>query len=462
MITIKTIYADIIGFVTVSVLLIAIWLLMERVKTFSSLVYLYKKPIYLAIVITTIIPLYIISRNHSSALASIIGKAVTGRGVDSRALKPLKNAMGVDSRMVMPSGDNNYNVKQLPNYDIKSTKYQTLERDDSVVADVLDTNYIYGTPEDRKSQFIFKGKVCENQNFVPENNVRVRWELIQNKSPRFCEQPKCTESTTKELYGEMDTSSSNFHMNECDTPYKKIVNSSVNTQSFIGEWKEVSSVKDAYRMSEGDNRAGGFVYQIGSITSVRLINKDIYNRRDILEIQDNTYTTYVKPPVSSIIPKKDLLKTTAYPSDCVIDGVKVPGWKKQEGRLKYVNQSVKGNVLTPNNDKQCFAPFGQQCCNPTTDGVCNANFTAYQRSNVRNWMNQCGIEEETTTVKGPKTLALRDIHCPTGFTGSNNNNECVKGWTSQCGKTCAQNLCETGGGRWIPKDYSINPYTCSM
>lgn len=461
MITIKTVYADVIGFITVSVLLVAVWLFMERVKTVSSLVYLYKKPIYLAIVITTIIPLYIISRNHSSALASIIGKAVTGRGVNSTALKPLKNAVGIDNRMVMPSGSNNYKKKHLSNYDTSSTKYQTLEQGDRVISDVLDTNYIYGSPEDRKSQFIFKGEVCRNQSFVPENNVRVKWSLIQNKSPRFCETPKCTESTTKTVYGNMNTNSSDFYKNNCDTPYKKIINTSVNNDSFIGEWKEVTTVKQAHEMCEAEQRAGGFVYHTGDTIYARLVNKEIYTRKDILESQDNTYTTYVKPPISSIVHKNDLLKTTAYPSKCVIDGVTVPGWKKQEGRLKYVGV----DKLTPDNDKQCFAPLGQRCCNATKDGVCNANFTGYNREGVKNWMKYCGIEEEKTTVKGPKTLALRDISvptkCPSGYSGPNSNNECTKSSTSECGLTCAKNICESDGGTWIPKDYSRNPYTCS-
>ena len=51
--------------------------------------------------------------------------------------------------------------------------------------------------------------------------------------------------------------------------------------------------------------------------------------------------------------------------------------------------------------------------------------------------------------------------CPTGYSGPNSNNQCTKGWIHGCGSRCAKNICEGKGGRWIPKDYSRNPYTCS-
>ena len=33
---------------------------------------------------------------------------------------------------------------------------------------------------------------------------------------------------------------------------------------------------------------------------------------------------------------------------------------------------------------------------------------------------------------------------------------------SRCNKHCAMRLCEHAGGKWIPKDYMTNPYTCQL
>ena len=33
---------------------------------------------------------------------------------------------------------------------------------------------------------------------------------------------------------------------------------------------------------------------------------------------------------------------------------------------------------------------------------------------------------------------------------------------SRCNKPCAMGLCEHAGGKWIPKDYRTNPYTCQI
>jgi|SaaInlV_165m_DNA_3_1040750.scaffolds.fasta_scaffold34488_1 hypothetical protein len=66
-----------------------------------------------------------------------------------------------------------------------------------------------------------------------------------------------------------------------------------------------------------------------------------------------------------------------------------------------------------------------------------------------------------TKIDSIQHIELVDMGCPIGYSGPNNNNECTKGWVRNCGSVCARNICEGKGGRWIPKDYSRNPYTCS-
>jgi hypothetical protein len=52
--------------------------------------------------------------------------------------------------------------------------------------------------------------------------------------------------------------------------------------------------------------------------------------------------------------------------------------------------------------------------------------------------------------------------CPPGYTGPNDDNMCITGWTSACGEGCAKSKCSAAKGSWIPLNYGYNPYTCQM
>jgi hypothetical protein len=52
--------------------------------------------------------------------------------------------------------------------------------------------------------------------------------------------------------------------------------------------------------------------------------------------------------------------------------------------------------------------------------------------------------------------------CPTGYNGPEPTGKCKAGWSSNCGEDCAKINCAKAKGKWIPLDYSRNPYTCQM
>ena len=52
--------------------------------------------------------------------------------------------------------------------------------------------------------------------------------------------------------------------------------------------------------------------------------------------------------------------------------------------------------------------------------------------------------------------------CPRGYKGPEPTGKCKAGWSTKCGEDCAKNNCAIAEGKWIPLDYSKNPYTCQM
>jgi hypothetical protein len=54
----------------------------------------------------------------------------------------------------------------------------------------------------------------------------------------------------------------------------------------------------------------------------------------------------------------------------------------------------------------------------------------------------------------------KEIKCANGFSGPNKKGECVAYWNSKCGLQCHKKKCAASGGKWIPKNYMRNPYTC--
>lgn len=98
---------------------------------------------------------------------------------------------------------------------------------------------------------------------------------------------------------------------------------------------------------------------------------------------------------------------------------------------------------------------------------------------IANWSNSCGegcAKSKCDTAKGawipldyshnPYTCEMpcnTPCPCPPGYRNvPGNHNTCVANWSSSCGQGCAKKKCDTAKGKWIPKDYSHNPYTCEM
>lgn len=84
----------------------------------------------------------------------------------------------------------------------------------------------------------------------------------------------------------------------------------------------------------------------------------------------------------------------------------------------------------------------------------------------------CEINNDGNKVRAI-SCALRnrsDYNCPKGFTKNTENPEwgsniCLKFWKSDCGSECAEELCTSNNGKWIPesvRSWSTNPYTCQM
>lgn len=64
-------------------------------------------------------------------------------------------------------------------------------------------------------------------------------------------------------------------------------------------------------------------------------------------------------------------------------------------------------------------------------------------------------EKEGFLVRGRKG-------CPRGYIGPDAMGKCTAGWSKRCGEACAKFNCARARGKWIPLDYSKNPYTCQM
>lgn len=54
----------------------------------------------------------------------------------------------------------------------------------------------------------------------------------------------------------------------------------------------------------------------------------------------------------------------------------------------------------------------------------------------------------------------KEVTCASGFSGPNEKGECIAFWRPKCGMFCHKRRCAASGGKWIPKNYWSNPYTC--
>jgi hypothetical protein len=114
---------------------------------------------------------------------------------------------------------------------------------------------------------------------------------------------------------------------------------------------------------------------------------------------------------------------------------------------------------SPDSANACRAPLGQKCCaRPNGDDpYCVANFSdpyySTQQSIIDWAKTDCGVDYSIDALEG----------CPDGYTSRDAKGRCTMLWSSTCDDKCAKQKCETAnGGRWIPLDYTNNPYTCDM
>jgi len=85
------------------------------------------------------------------------------------------------------------------------------------------------------------------------------------------------------------------------------------------------------------------------------------------------------------IDKEHISIASRNPNNCIIDGIYVPGWRKQKTQLTYLNSDRK----IPLTSNTCYAPKGQKCCNNTKENLCTANFQNYNASRIKYWMRHC-------------------------------------------------------------------------
>ena len=72
---------------------------------------------------------------------------------------------------------------------------------------------------------------------------------------------------------------------------------------------------------------------------------------------------------------------------------------------------------------------------------------------------QIGVGKDIHIGQGAKK---KSVICPIGYTGPDENNKCIVGWSPGFGEEQAKNSCSKAGGTWIPLDYGNYPYTCQM
>ena len=220
--------------------MVIIWVVVDKMKWLSVLTGIHKKPLYLIIIIATIIPIFIILKYLFN---SKLPFEINVRAVGSPMTK-LKQMSGIENKFILPSNpENKYRDPDVANKDSDEDISEGIEND-VVYSQVVDNNYFFGSPQDSKSRFVMKGKVCGNADFSnqkededgnPLEMVKVKWDLIANQNPRYCLEPGCADGgDLNKYYGNINVNNINnkkpehfdykIHSveNECLTPYMKI------------------------------------------------------------------------------------------------------------------------------------------------------------------------------------------------------------------------------------------------
>ena len=110
--SLSEITSDVISISITLAYMVIIWIIIDKLKFLSGLLNIYKKPVYLLVIVTTIIPIYSILKrllNNQSPLNLKIGLNSTGT-------RQLKQMACIDNRFVMPSDpDSEYRSEDIPN-----------------------------------------------------------------------------------------------------------------------------------------------------------------------------------------------------------------------------------------------------------------------------------------------------------------------------------------------------------
>lgn len=337
MLSLSEVISDIISLLITLIYMIIVWIIVDKLKFLSGLLNIYKKPLFLIIILTTSIPIYIILKrllNNQSPLNINIGVNKTGS-------RQLKQMAGIDDRYVLPNDPNSeYRTEDVANKEFDEAQYADPTKGDEVAADTLQVNYQLGSPKDSKSRFIMHGKVCNDQDFLksdtddagnPIEMVRVKWDLISNQSPRYCKTPGCIKGgNLSRDFGSMEINSdipkevSFYRKNKdsCNTPYRKLSNSRAvldNSSESLNVFMKKNyktfgqdlSVDECIEACDDERECRGFLYNQDT-KEVSFFGERVVNDHDrILSAQGKS--VYIKPPMTSLVPLKSLVKPDKLP-----------------------------------------------------------------------------------------------------------------------------------------------------
>lgn len=491
MASLSDVTSDIISISITLSYMVIVWVIVDKLKFFSGLLNIYKKPAYLLIILVTIIPIYSILKrllNNKSPLNINIGLNNTGT-------RQIRQLAGTETKFIMPSDpEAEFRVADVPNKKVDEAKYADPIKGDKVAMDILDTNYHFGSPKDAKSRFILHGKICDDQDFlkngIDENGdsfemVRVKWDLIANQSPRYCKNPGCIEggNLSKE-YGAMKTNSGKFTYEEgkCTTPYriyqKHRIVSDVNSNELDISMKkryktfgQELSEKQCMNACDDDNDCRGFTYD-PTTKEVNFFGVNIVNNPNgILPNNDSTTTVYVKPPATSMVPLKSLLKPEQLPFCDPANSLCNPATSLVfAGKTFEINQTGESEAFCISLDEIDANPLG-----PTPPGYINLFQqqgkvpAIYVRVVLSNNPSECFAMRRASLRNGkmPYFKFLKVATTNSGEFASPLSTECCANDPSNtpnfakeiCPKTARVRM---GGGENIPDASSCETQECSI
>jgi len=351
MVSLSEISSDVISISITLTYMIIIWVAVNNLKWFSALAGIHKKPLYLVIIFSTVIPLYAILKTLFENKLPINLKI----GFQKSGTRQLRQMAGIENRFTLPSDpDNQYKVKDTANKEVDEAAYADPIKGDKVAIDVLNTNYPFGSPKNSQSRFVMHGSICENQDFLKNEvdddgdaieTVRVKWNLIANQNPRYCRTPGCIKGgNLSEDYGAMKTDNTTmsenaprFYNDACTTPYMMFPQNKIK-QDYIGiEQKDGTvlqssvdinesmqkqyvtygkhiSVKQCIEACDNYKECAGFLYSTEP-KKIEFFGAGVTNDPDGIT-QDGSAintTVYVKPPATSMVHLRSLLQPSRLP-----------------------------------------------------------------------------------------------------------------------------------------------------